>query len=61
MAKKIRVTLKRSVNKKKPKQRATVAALGLHKINQVVEKESSPAILGMVRTVAHLVEVEVVN
>jgi large subunit ribosomal protein L30 len=33
-------------------------ALGLRKMNQSVEKESNPEILGMVRKVNHLVRVE---
>jgi large subunit ribosomal protein L30 len=35
-----------------------VEALGLKKIGQSVEQESTPAILGMVRHVAHLVRCE---
>ncbi len=38
-------------------QKRTLEALGLHKINQVVEKEDSPVIRGMIRKVHHLVEV----
>ena len=38
-------------------QKATLLALGLHKISQVVEKEDTPVILGMVQKVHHLVEV----
>ena len=38
-------------------QKRTLAALGLHKISQVVEKEDSPVIRGMIRKVHHLVEV----
>ena len=38
-------------------QKATLKALGLHKISQVVEKEDSPVIRGMIRKVHHLVEV----
>ena len=38
-------------------QKRTLDALGLRKMNQVVEKESTPAILGMVNKVRHLVEV----
>ena len=41
-----------------PKQRATVKALGLGKINSYVEKEATPSTLGMVRVVEHLVKVE---
>ena len=39
-------------------QKRTLDALGLRKMNQVVEKEATPAILGMVNKVRHLVEVE---
>ncbi len=38
-------------------QKRTLEALGLHKISQVVEKEDSPAIRGMIRKVHHLVTV----
>jgi large subunit ribosomal protein L30 len=38
-------------------QKRTLEALGLHKIGQVVEKEDTPSILGMVAKVHHLVEV----
>ena len=39
-------------------QKRTLDALGLRKMNQVVEKEATPSILGMVNRVRHLVEVE---
>ena len=38
-------------------QKRTVKALGFRKLNQVLEKEATPQILGMVKKVAHLVEV----
>lgn len=38
-------------------QKATLEALGLKKINSVVEHEATPQILGMVATVKHLVVV----
>lgn len=38
-------------------QKRTLDALGLRKMNQIVEKENNPAILGMVKKVHHLVEV----
>ena len=38
-------------------QKRTLAALGLKKMNQVVEHEATPAILGMVEKVKHLVSV----
>ena len=58
MAGKIRIKLVRSVIGSLPKQRATVRALGLRKIGSFSEQEASPAILGMVRVVSHLVSVE---
>ena len=39
------------------RQKKTLDALGLRKLNLVVEKEATPQILGMVNTVRHLVEV----
>ena len=38
-------------------QKRTLDALGLHKLNQTVEKEATPQILGMINKVRHLVEV----
>ena len=38
-------------------QKCTLEALGLRKIGQVVEKEDSPALRGMIRKVHHLVTV----
>ena len=38
-------------------QKNTLDALGLRKMNQVVEKQDTPDILGMVKRVRHLVEV----
>jgi large subunit ribosomal protein L30 len=38
-------------------QKRTLLALGLHKISQVVEKEDTPEIRGMIRKVHHLVTV----
>ena len=38
-------------------QKGTLDALGLRKLNQVVEHEDAPSILGMVEKVKHLVSV----
>ena len=38
-------------------QKRTLDALGLRKMKQVVVKEDSPAVMGMVNKVRHLVEV----
>jgi len=53
--KKIKITLVRSTIGTKPNHRATVKALGLGKVNSVVEKDVNPAILGQVETISHLV------
>jgi len=38
-------------------QKATLDALGLKKMNAVVEHEATPSILGMVKKVTHLVKI----
>jgi len=38
-------------------QKRTLEALGLHKMSQVVEKEDTPVIRGMIRKVHHLVDI----
>ena len=58
MAKKIKVTLVKSVIRQKPEKKATVRSLGLKKISSSVVHEATPAVLGMVNAVAHLVKVE---
>ncbi len=54
----IRITLIRSPIACLPKHRRTVEALGLRKTGATVEKEASPAVLGMVKTVSYLLDVE---
>jgi len=39
------------------RQKNTLRALGFIKMNQVIEKEATPQILGMVNKVAHLITV----
>ena len=59
MAKKqIRIELVKGLAGCLPKQRATVKALGLGKINSSVVKDATPDTLGMVRVVEHMVKVE---
>jgi large subunit ribosomal protein L30 len=43
------------------RQKRTLKALGLRKMNHSVEKEATPQILGMVHKVSHLVTVEKVG
>lgn len=40
-----------------PKQRSTLQGLGLNKIGRSKDLEDTPAVRGMIRKVAHLVEV----
>lgn len=56
-AKVIRIKLVRSPIGYTENQKRTVKALGLRKLNQVVEKEDSPAVRGMINTVSHMLEV----
>ena len=56
--KKIKVTQVRSQIRRPQDQKRTLIALGLRKMNQVVEHDASPTILGMVNKVQHLVSVE---
>jgi large subunit ribosomal protein L30 len=55
---KLHVTLVRSPIGEKPRHRRTVKALGLHRMHQTVEHEASDSIMGMVRSVSHLVKLE---
>jgi large subunit ribosomal protein L30 len=55
---KIQVKLVRSAINRSKRQKLTLEALGLRKLNHVVEHDSTPAILGMVRKVNHLIQVE---
>jgi large subunit ribosomal protein L30 len=54
----LRITQRRSRNGATPRQRDTLRSLGLRRIRHSVEHEDSPQVRGMVRKVAHLVEVE---
>lgn len=55
---KIRITQVRSAIGRSKRQKLTIQALGIKKLNVSVEKEATPQILGMVRKVNHLVKVE---
>jgi large subunit ribosomal protein L30 len=55
---KIRITQVKSLINRSKRQKDTMKALGLQKINRSVEKETSPQLLGMVAKVSHLVKVE---
>ena len=55
---KVKIKLVRSTIGKPKDQKATVAALGLKKINQIKEVDASPQVMGMIKKVNHLLAVE---
>ncbi|MDR2001021.1 MAG: 50S ribosomal protein L30 [Zoogloeaceae bacterium] len=57
-AKKIKVTLVKSVIGTKQDHRATVRGLGLRKLNSSAELVDTPEVRGMIQKVAYLVKVE---
>jgi len=54
---KIKIKQTRSSIGKVESVRETIKALGLHKIGQIVEKEDTPQIRGMINKVNHMVEI----
>jgi large subunit ribosomal protein L30 len=55
--KKLRLRLTRSLIGLSPRQEATVRALGLRRINQVVVQADTPTVRGMIARVPHVLEV----
>ena len=55
---KLKVTQVKSVIDRSKKQKDTMIALGLRKMNQSVVKEATPQIVGMLTKVKHLVNIE---
>jgi len=58
---KVKVKQVKSKIDKPARQKRTLQALGLRKMNQVVEHEATPQIMGMIAKVQHLVSVEEVK
>jgi large subunit ribosomal protein L30 len=56
--KKIKITLVKSPIDRSQRQKDTLVALGLNKMNATREVEATPQMLGMVRTVEHLLAVQ---
>ncbi|KPM49869.1 50S ribosomal protein L30 [Jiulongibacter sediminis] len=54
----VKITQIKSTIDRSQKQKKTIEALGLGKINRTVELELNPAIEGMINKVQHLVKVE---
>ena len=58
---KLKIELVRSTIGKIPKHRATVRALGLKKLHQIVIKDKNPMILGMVNSISYMLKIEEVK
>ena len=58
MSKVIITQIRSAINRTK-RQKATIQALGIKKLNNPVEHEATPQIMGMIRKVDHLVKYEV--
>jgi large subunit ribosomal protein L30 len=54
----LKIKLVRSPHGRTQPQSRTLEALGLRKINQIVERPDHPSVMGMIERVKHLVEVE---
>lgn len=55
---KLRITQVRSAINRPKRQKLTIKALGIKKLNQPREIEASPQVLGMINKVKHLLKVE---
>ncbi len=55
---KVVITQVRSTIGKPKRQKDTVKALGLKKLNSPIEKEATPQVMGMINKVKHLLKVE---
>ncbi|UKN03165.1 50S ribosomal protein L30 [Paracrocinitomix mangrovi] len=54
---KIKIKQVRSTINRPKDQKRTIEALGFKKLNQVIEKENTPQIQGMIDKVSHLIEI----
>lgn len=58
---KVKITQVKSVIDRSKRQKATMEALGLRRMNQSVEHELNPQIEGMINRISHLVVVETIS
>ena len=61
MATKLKVTQIRSAIDRPWQQKATIRALGIHRLHETVTTDDRPEIRGMIAAVSHLVTVEEVD
>ena len=55
---KVIITQVRSAINRTKRQKDTITALGIKKLNKPVEHDATPQIMGMINKVSHLVKVE---
>ena len=58
---KLKITQVRSAINRVEKQKLTLRALGIRRMQRFVVQEDTPQIRGMIRVVAHLVKVEEID
>jgi len=56
--KKVRVTQVRSAINRPKRQKLTLEALGIKKLNRPIDHEATPQVLGMIDKVKHLLKIE---
>ncbi|MFM5905505.1 MAG: 50S ribosomal protein L30 [Micrococcales bacterium] len=61
MAARLKVTQIKSEIGGKPNQRESIRTLGLKRIGDIIVKDDSPQVRGLINTVAHLVKVEEID
>ncbi len=61
MASKLKIRQVKSAINRSGRQKKTIRALGIRRLNQTVVHNDNPCIRGMVKKVEHLVEVEEIN
>lgn len=54
---KVKIKQTRSAINRPKDQKATLIALGFKKLNQTIEKEGTPQVMGMIKKVSHLIEI----
>ena len=55
---KVKITQVKSIIDRPKRQKDTMRALGLRRINHTIEKETNAQILGMINKVKHLIKIE---
>jgi large subunit ribosomal protein L30 len=61
MAGQLKITLKRSLSGRPPVHRATVRALGFHRVNETRVLPDNSAVRGMINKISHMLEWEAVK